>query len=192
MSRVTHGIRQPSPVPNGYSGTGTVPGGYLCLTGTYHGYPGVPIPVLHLTQNATRSPIAYSNTAPANARAGFLGFGTTNATLRMFTVTVPLGVASTSRRPLRDQLAPTIPSVTTTTAHVHTHDHTHVVHLTTHAESRDSSHCHSQNEVPYKEEDMLLSLHLSAYSSKYSHVQPAFYKSRIILGSPCSFRFEFF
>ena len=52
MSRVTRGIRQPSPVPNGYSGTGTVPGGYPCLTGTYHGYPGVPIPVLHLKINA--------------------------------------------------------------------------------------------------------------------------------------------
>src|ERR1700761_2404213 len=49
VSRVTHGIRQPSPVPNGYSGTGTVRGGYPCLTGTYHRYPGVPIPVLHLT-----------------------------------------------------------------------------------------------------------------------------------------------
>ena len=48
MSWVTRGIRQPSPIPNGYSGTGTVPGGYPCLTGTYHGYPGVPIPVLHL------------------------------------------------------------------------------------------------------------------------------------------------
>src|ERR1700761_477554 len=48
MSRVTRGIRQPSPVPNGYSGTGTVPGGYPCLTGTYHWYSGVPIPVLHL------------------------------------------------------------------------------------------------------------------------------------------------
>ena len=44
-------FRRPSPVPNGYSGTGTMPGGYPCLTGTYHGYPGVPIPVLHLIQD---------------------------------------------------------------------------------------------------------------------------------------------
>ena len=35
----TRGIRQPSPVPNGFSGTGTVPGGY----------PGNSIPVLHLS-----------------------------------------------------------------------------------------------------------------------------------------------
>ena len=48
VTQVTHGIRQSSPVPNGYSGTGTVPGRYLCLTDTYHGYLGVPIPMLHL------------------------------------------------------------------------------------------------------------------------------------------------
>ena len=44
----TRGIRQWSPVLGGFSGMGTVPGGYLCLTGTYHGYPGVLIPVLFL------------------------------------------------------------------------------------------------------------------------------------------------
>src|ERR1700761_3290137 len=63
MSRVTRGIRQPSPVPNGFSGTGTVPGGYPCLTGTYHGYPGVPIPVLHLISDP--SPLSpLSRTSP--------------------------------------------------------------------------------------------------------------------------------
>src|ERR1700761_3909650 len=44
----THGIRQRSPILDGFSGTGTMPGRYLCLTGTYHGYPGVPIPVSFL------------------------------------------------------------------------------------------------------------------------------------------------
>src|ERR1700761_4629759 len=52
VSRVTHGIRQPSPVPNGFSGTGTMPGGYPCLTGTYHRYPGVPIPVSFLSDDS--------------------------------------------------------------------------------------------------------------------------------------------
>src|ERR1700761_7000126 len=47
----TRGIRQPSPVPNGFSGTGTVAGGYPCLTGTYRRYPGNSIPVLHLSNS---------------------------------------------------------------------------------------------------------------------------------------------
>src|SRR6201996_2419603 len=64
MSRVTRGIRQPSPVPNGYSGTGTVPGGYPCLTGTYHGYPGVPIPVLHLSHEFRTMPVGLSTRDP--------------------------------------------------------------------------------------------------------------------------------
>src|SRR6201996_2238823 len=67
VSRVTRGIRQPSPVPNGFSGTGTVPGGYLCLTGTYHGYPGVPIPVLHLTSTSTSASTSTSSSTPSSS-----------------------------------------------------------------------------------------------------------------------------
>ena len=33
-----------------------MPDGYPCLTGTYHGYPGNQIPVLHLTRNTVALP----------------------------------------------------------------------------------------------------------------------------------------
>ncbi len=40
----------------------------------------------------------------------------------------------------------------------------------------------SKEEVPYREDDVLLSLQLLAYLSKYPHVRQAFYKPRSVLG----------
>ncbi|KAG6879125.1 hypothetical protein C0992_005012 [Termitomyces sp. T32_za158] len=54
--------------------------------------------------------------------------------------------------------------------HVHPHPHPHVSHSHTHQHPHDTS--------PYRDEDVLLSLQLLAYLSKYPHVRQAFYKPR--------------
>jgi hypothetical protein len=100
------------------------------------------------------------------------------STSTTFTVTVPPGVAAASGRPSRDPWAPTVALPPITTRDTVTPHHHH--HHEGGSGSRNSSS--AQADVPYREEDVLLSLQLLAYLSKYPHVRQAFYKSRVILG----------
>ena len=56
--------------------------------------------------------------------------------------------------------------------HPHPRPQTHPIHSHTHT--------HTEEAGPYREEDVLLSLQLLAYLSKYPHVRQAFYKPRAV------------
>lgn len=62
--------------------------------------------------------------------------------------------------------------------HPHTHPTTHAPPTQAHAHPHPHAHTHIEEPGPYREEDVLLSLQLLAYLSKYPHVRQAFYKPR--------------
>lgn len=78
-------------------------------------------------------------------------------------------LAATLMRP--QGLLPTHP-------HPHPHPHTQTVHP--HLHTHGHVHAHPEEPGPYREEDVLLSLQLLAYLSKYPHVRQAFYKPRAV------------